>query len=150
MNVRNWILVSSMALAPLFNVAAVSAQDTSPPATHECQGRHGHGRGDRMEHLTTILGLDANQQAAVRQIFEANRPRFQEIRQMTDATARQAAMQQLHTQTHASIDALLTPDQRATFDRIQAARAAHAGEHGGRRHGRRGGATGPATPPAGI
>jgi uncharacterized protein YdbL (DUF1318 family) len=92
--------------------------------------------------MTAILGLDANQQQLVRQIFEANRPRFQEIRRMTDVTARHAAMEQLRTTTHASIDAVLTPDQRATLQRMQAFRHEHGGRGGRGAHR--------AAPPAGI
>ena len=95
--------------------------------------------------MTAILGLDANQQAMVRQIFQANRSRFEEIRQMTDVTARRAAMQQLRTQTEAQIDAILTADQRTTVSRMRDFRRSH----GPRAHGGRGG-HGPSAPPAGI
>lgn len=139
MTMRTWILIATMALAPLGMAGTALAQDTAPhggahvhPGPHGRGGGHGRfrhgGPGRRVEMLVAILGLDATQEATVRQIFEANRPRFQEIRQMTDPAARRTAMQTLHQQTRARMDAVLTPEQRATLDRMEAAR--RAGRHG--------------------
>ena len=142
MNTRTLMLALTLAAAPLFTSGVALAQDTAP---RECQHRH-EGRGDRAGHwadrMVAILGLDATQEATVRQIFEANRPRREAIRQMTDATARRTAIEALHTETRSAIDAVLTPDQRATLDRMHAERGARrGGGHGrGRHHGPRGAA----------
>jgi Spy/CpxP family protein refolding chaperone len=143
MKIQTLFLTVALACAPLAAAGTAFAQDTAPHAGCEHGGRGRFSPEARLEHMTAILGLDANQQQLVRQIFEANRPRFQQIRQMTDVTARHAAMEQLRTSTHASIDAVLTPDQRATLQRMQAFR---------QEHGRRGGRGGAhrAAPPSGI
>jgi Spy/CpxP family protein refolding chaperone len=147
MKTRTWILITALACAPFFAAGSALAQDVGPRMhRHE---EHGHGRrhggpGQRIEMLVAILGLDAHQEASVRQIFEANRPRREQIRTIADPAARQAAMRALREETHSAIDALLTPDQRATLDRMHAVRQ----EHGprGRGHGGRG----PSAPPTGI
>lgn len=162
MNTRTWMLVAALAAAPL-TVGTALAQDTAPGGgVHGHEGPRGHGGphhggrgfggpGQRIEMLTAILGLDAHQEAGIRQIFEANRPRREQIRAMTDQTARHAAMEALHHETRASIDALLNPDQRATLDRMEAARRAHGprgeGREGGRGHGH---GSPPSAPPTGI
>jgi Spy/CpxP family protein refolding chaperone len=150
MKIQTLFLSLALACAPLAAAGTALAQDVAPPAACP-HGGHGDHRGARspearLEHMTAVLGLDANQQQLVRQIFEANRPRFQEIRQMTDETARHAAMQQLRESTHAQIDAVLTPAQRATMERMIQFRRDHRGGRGGR--GARGGA--PTAPPTGI
>ena len=132
MTMRTWILIAAMALAPLGMTGTALAQGTAPhhggPRMHAGPhgrggpGMHRRGPGERVRMLVAILGLDATQEATVRQIFEANRPRFQEIRGMTDPAARRTAMQTLHQQTRTQIDAVLTPEQRATLDRMEAAR----------------------------
>lgn len=159
MKTRTWMLIAALAAAPLFTAGSALAQDTAPrdgmhghggPRGHHGGPRHGRGHGGpghRIEMLVAILGLDEHQEAAVRQIFEANRPRHEQIREMTDPAARQAAMQALHQETRSSIDALLTPDQRATLDRVEAVRR----EHGPRGRGHGDGRGGPApTAPSGI
>ena len=131
------ILIAVLASTFLLTGSAL-AQDVAPrqDGTHQ---HHHHGRfhrdpARRLEMLTAILGLDEHQAAGVRQIFEANRPRREQIRAMTDETQRHAAMLALHQETRAQIDALLTPDQRATLDRMEAVRR----EHGPRGRGGRG------------
>ena len=135
MTMRTWFLIAALAAAPLFTATSAQAQAGGPrhgmhhggPA-----GRGGHdGRGRRLEMLTAILGLDAQQQASIRQIVQGNEPRRQQIRQLPDAAARHAAIRALHEETHAAIQALLTPDQRSTLARVEAARRAH--HEGGRR-----------------
>lgn len=148
MKIQTLFLSAALACAPMLAAGPALAQDGAPPACEHGGGHRGGGRFSpeaRLEHMTAVLGLDANQQQLVRQIFETNRPRFQQIRQMTDVTARHAAMEQLRTQTHASIDAVLTPEQRATMQRMQAFHREHGGRRGARGHG-----APPAAPPAGI
>ncbi len=155
MSTRTWMLIAALCAAPLVTAGSALAQETAPRDTAPRDGmdRHGVPRGHgaprhrggpehRVDMLVAILGLDAQQEASVRQIVEANAPRRTEIRQMTDEAARHAAMRALHESTRASIAQVLTPAQRATLDRIEAVRR----EHGPR--GRRGGP--PPSAPSGI
>ncbi len=150
MKTRTLFLALTLFAAPLFGAGSALAQDAAP-RDHSCErgahGEHGRGPGRRADRLVTTLGLDTHQEAAVRQIFDASRPRFEQIRQMTDTTARQTAMRALRAETRSSIDSLLTPSQRTTLDAMHAAR----GERGrGHRHGHGHGGSAPSSPAEGI
>jgi Spy/CpxP family protein refolding chaperone len=123
-------LALSLGAAP----ALASAQDAGVPRARDrgdCHhgGRGHHGRGDpalRAEHhlrmMTAILDLSAAQQAQVRQILESTQAERRTIREQGRSEATRAQMQALHERTEQRISAVLTPAQRATFDRVRAAR----------------------------
>ena len=72
--------------------------------------------------LTAILDLNATQQAEVTRILNAAATEAQTIHQQPSGDARHQAMQALRQRTQQSIAALLTPAQRATLERVEAAR----------------------------
>jgi Spy/CpxP family protein refolding chaperone len=126
--------------------ASASAQSTEPGCHH---GRGGRGGPEaRVDFLIHALGLDEHQAATVRQIMEDTRPERERIRAMAPGSAEQiAAREQLETQTHARIDAVLDDTQRAQLTRMREWRQSHRGEwrgHGGPGHPGRG------APPSGI
>lgn len=79
--------------------------------------------------LTAILDLNATQQAEVTRILNAAATEAQAIHQQPQGDARRQAMEALHTRTQQSIAAVLTPAQRATMDRVEAARRASREAH---------------------
>ena len=100
---------------------------------HHGRGHHGRGHhGNPAEHvaertrmLTAILDLNATQQAEVQRILTAAATEAQTIHQQPEGEARHQAMQALHERTKLSIAAVLTPAQRATMERVEAAREAN-------------------------
>jgi Spy/CpxP family protein refolding chaperone len=99
------------------------------------------GRGPaHLQHLATELGLDAQQTAAVREIFQSTRADRERIRAMPHGSPEQiAARRQLAEQTHTRIDAVLTPDQRTRFAELRAQHRGHGrgmGHHRGMGRGR--------------
>ena len=155
-------LVAAALAMPVFGAAAhhAFAQDggTGPGCAghHEGGGRghHGHGgrggrHGNPAEHveerarmMTAMLDLDARQQTEVRRILTAEAAQMQTLMQQGRSEATHTAMRALHEQTKQSISVLLNPTQRATMERVEAARRAN---HEGRGHGPNAAPTPPAT-----
>lgn len=123
-------LALSLGAAP----ALASAQDGGAPPPRDRGGCHEGGRGHRghgdpaqraqhhLRMMTAILDLSAAQQAQVRQILESTATERRAIREQPRSEATRAQMEALHERTEQRISAVLTPAQRATFDRVRAAR----------------------------
>ena len=141
----------SLGLAPAIVPTIAAAQDGGVPAQQagpgECHGGHGRGgrgmHGDpaaRVEHrvrmMTAILDLDATQQARVREILSRSSTEAQALHAQPRSEEGRAAMQALRQRTEQQIEAVLSPTQRATFQRVRAAREEgmrqHRAAHGGR------------------
>lgn len=98
------------------------------------------GRGDpaarvdqRLQHLTSRLGLDARQVSRVRGILQEHARRAVSVRALPRGPDKRHARDDLRTWTHAQIRAVLTPAQQSTFDSMRAERRRHHGR--GRGHG---------------
>ena len=91
------------------------------------KGRMERGEGDgkgRIAHLVTYLTdtlkLTPDQQGKVRQILENHAAKAREIRRSDqDGRAKQEALRQLRQQTDAAIGEVLTPEQRALWEKIK-------------------------------
>ena len=83
--------------------------------------------------MTEELHLDANQVAQVRQAMEQARSEHQALRDQPRSEERRAQHRAIMERTTQRIDAVLTPEQRASFERM---RAQHR-ERMERREGRR-------------
>jgi uncharacterized protein YeaO (DUF488 family) len=73
-----------------------------------------------VEDLTKRLNLDAQQVTQLQQILDDSRKEFQEFRER-----HKDEMKAMHERQHARITALLRPDQRLLYDKIEAQRRAH-------------------------
>ena len=84
----------------------------------------GEGHGLRGQWLTDQLGLNADQQAKIKAIFEASRSQVQAIKQDTSLSQedKRAKLQAIHEANDTQIRALLTPDQQQKFDALKAER----------------------------
>jgi hypothetical protein len=86
--------------------------------------------GILLDHLDERLGLSADQRKQIAVILEESRQRSEEIRQEI-----RPRLEKQIEETHMKIAALLTPEQRATFEALQREQRSHAerfflGEHG--------------------
>jgi Spy/CpxP family protein refolding chaperone len=90
----------------------------------------------RVEMMQRRLNLNDSQTAQVRQIFTESHAQMETIRSNASLAPedRRAQMMTLHQGEQARIRAVLTPDQQAKFDAMQAEDAGASG--GGRRAGR--------------
>jgi Spy/CpxP family protein refolding chaperone len=83
-------------------------------------------RGAPMERLAQDLGLDATQQAQVKQILDAQRARMEADRMQSDASGTRPSREEMraqHEQMDAELDqqlsAVLTPEQLAKFKEMR-------------------------------
>lgn len=153
-NSLSLLLAAALAL-PAFALSApiASAQDAGAPAARAeregaCdhagrRGRHGHGRRHhdperRIAHLTERLQLDANQVALVRQAMEQARTEHQALRGQPRSDATREQHRAIMERTHQRIDAILNPQQRATFEQMRAERRQRMERRMERREQRRG------------
>lgn len=151
----SFLLAAALAIPglTLAELPRASAQDRAPSVEGErCRhggghGRHGRHRGhdveQRLQHMTERLGLDENQQVLVRQALEQARSEREALRASASpgerrSPERREAHRALMQRTMERIDAVLTPEQRATVEQMRARRMEHRGQHG--RRGPRGGA----------
>lgn len=143
-------LVAGALLLPVMTVAggaALAQRGGGECGQHEGHGGGGHGRGHhgnpadhvagRTRMLTAMLDLDARQQADVTRILTAAATEMQTLFAQPRSEAQHTAMQALHQRTSASIAAALNPTQRATFQRVEAARTAERESHRAEREARR-------------
>lgn len=135
-------LFLALALAAPLTAGIAFAQpprDGGPPEAFGRRGHHGHHRDPaahaehRARMLTAILDLDAHQSSEVHRILLRTATEMQTLMRGERNDQTRASMRALHDRAKAEIDALLNPTQRATMDRMEAAR-----EQRGAR-GRRGG-----------
>jgi Spy/CpxP family protein refolding chaperone len=126
--------------------AAVAQQETAPPPPPDQQqqgpppngqmqgpGHRGMDPEHRVEMLQQKLNLNDSQTAQVRQIFTESRGQMEAIRSNASLAPedRRAQMMTLHQGEQSRIRAVLTPDQQAKFDAMQARRQERHGDEGG-------------------
>lgn len=137
------LVVPGLALAGAAGAAAQDAPAQVAPGGDAAGQRGPRGRSHRgrrgiearMQRLTARLGLDANQQALVRRVFEQARSEHQALRAARGAEGpspeRREARRALRQRTMERVDAVLTPEQRATLEQMRATfRARHEGRRG--------------------
>ena len=113
---RPTIYLAALALSGL----AFADQPAGPPP-----GGPGRG-GAPMERLAQDLGLDATQQAQVKQILDAQRARMEADRAQFDASGTRPSREEMHAK-HVQMDAeldqqlstVLTPEQLAKFKEMR-------------------------------
>jgi periplasmic protein CpxP/Spy len=124
--------------------AAVAQQETAPPPPPDQQQQgpppNGQMQGPRhmdperrVEMMQRRLDLNDSQTAQVRQIFTESRAQMETIRSNASLAPedRRAQMMTLHQGEQARIRAVLTPDQQAKFDAMQAKMRERRGDEGG-------------------
>jgi len=129
--------------------AAVAQQETAPPPPPPDQqqqgpppngqmqgpgrGQHGMDPERRVEQMQRRLNLNDSQTAQVRQIFTESHAQMETIRSNASLAPgdRRAQMMTLHQGEQARIRAVLTPDQQAKFDAMQARMQERRGDEGG-------------------
>ena len=135
--------VIGMLSAGLGLSAAVAQQETAPPPPPDQQqqgpppnGMQGPRHMDperRVEQMQRRLNLSDSQTAQVRQIFSESHGQMESIRSNASLAPedRRAQMMSLHQGEQARIRAVLTPDQQAKFDAMQAKMRERRAEEGG-------------------
>jgi Spy/CpxP family protein refolding chaperone len=124
--------------------AAVAQQETAPPPPPDQQQQgpppNGQMQGPRhmdperrVEMMQQRLNLNDSQTAQVRQIFTESHAQMETIRSNASLAPgdRRAQMMTLHQGEQARIRAVLTPDQQAKFDAMQARVRERHGDEGG-------------------
>jgi len=126
--------------------AAVAQQETAPPPPPDQQqqgpppngqmqgpGQRGMDPERRIEKLQQRLNLNDSQTAQVRQIFTESHAQMVTIRSNASLAPedRRAQMMSLHQGEEARIRAVLTPDQQAKFDAMQAKMRERRADEGG-------------------
>ena len=123
--------------------AAVAQQETAPPPppdqqqgpppNGQMQGPRHMDPERRMEQMQRRLDLNDSQTAQVRQIFTESHAQMETIRSNASLAPedRRAQMMSLHQGEQARIRAVLTPDQQAKFDAMQAKMRERRAEEGG-------------------
>ena len=125
--------------------AAVAQQETAPPPPPDQQqqgpppngqmqgGHRGMDPEKRVEMMQQRLNLNDSQTAQVRQIFREAHGQMESIRSNASLAPedRRAQMMTLHQGEQARIRAVLTPDQQAKFDAMQARMRERRGDEGG-------------------
>jgi periplasmic protein CpxP/Spy len=124
--------------------AAVAQQETAPPPPPDQQQQgpppNGQMQGPRhmdserrLEMMQQRLNLNDSQTAQVRQIFTESRAQMETIRSNASLSPedRRAQMMTLHQGEQSRIRAVLTPDQQAKLDAMQARMRERRAEEGG-------------------
>ena len=118
------VLGAALAIGvPVFaQTAADSGQDNSQAQT----APQGHRHGQRMQKLTQELNLTADQQAKIKPIFQQARAQGKTIHQDTTLNKDQkmAKMKELHQNTMAQLNEILTPEQQTQLKQLQEQRKA--------------------------
>jgi Spy/CpxP family protein refolding chaperone len=111
---------------------ALYAQDTmsqgGPPAGH-----HMMSPDQRLQHMTKMLNLTADQQQKIKPILENQQTQMESLHQDTSMSQqdRMAKMQQLRQSTNQQINGILTPEQQQKFQQMQAQQREHMGRGAG-------------------
>lgn len=87
---------------------------------------------ERVQHLTKALNLTTDQQAKVKSILEDQKNQMASLKQETSLSKqdRHAKFQAIHQETRQKIQAVLTDDQQAKFEQMQARHKEHMGMRG--------------------
>ena len=114
---KSRFITLSAACVALFATVSIGFAQDPAAKNNDRPHRWQHKRGDRLEHLTRALDLNADQQAKVKAIFEQAKPQIQAARQ----ESRQKA-QAIRENIQAQIRPILTPAQQQKYDAIKKAR----------------------------
>jgi periplasmic protein CpxP/Spy len=108
---------------PVFAQTAADSGQENPQAQTAPKG---HRHGQRMQKLTQELNLTPNQQTKIKPIFQKAHAQAKTIRQ--DATLnkdqKMAKMKELHQNTMAQLNEILTPEQQTQLKQLQEQRRA--------------------------
>jgi Spy/CpxP family protein refolding chaperone len=115
-------------LAMGMGVAAASAQDAAPDQAApqgNMQGHGGHGWGnpeEQLAHMTKRYNLTADQQSQLKPILVDHQQQMMQMRSDTSMSRqdKMAKMQSMRQDHMAKVEAILTPDQKAKFEKDQA------------------------------
>ncbi|MEO8617259.1 MAG: hypothetical protein ABI600_19140 [Luteolibacter sp.] len=135
---KRYTLTISLAVAALFAIpTTIFAKDQPagdhPKRTKGAGHREGGHRMDpeaRLKIMTEKLGLDVDQQAKIKAIFEKNRPQFKELiskgrGNLTDAD--KAALRELKKTQAQEMKVVLTPAQLVKLQELRSQRRRGAG-----------------------
>jgi len=120
-------------LLTLATPAALLAQDNPPPAGAQGQmAHHMPSVDDQVDHLSSKLNLTDDQKAKIKPILQDQQDQMSQLMSNPPSSREEtrAKMRDIHQKSSAKIRALLTDDQKAQFDKMQAERHGHMG-HGG-------------------
>ena len=108
-------------------------QQQGPPPNGQMQGARHMDPERRVEQMQRRLDLNDSQTAQVRHIFADSHAQMETIRSNASLAPedRRAQMMSLHQGEQAKIRAVLTPDQQAKFDAMQAKMRERRAEEGG-------------------
>ena len=99
--------------------ALYAQQDTMAPA-----GAPHHpvmSPGQRLEHMTKLLNLTADQQQKIKPLLESEQTQMQSVHQDSSLAPvdRRSKMQEIRQSTNTQINGLLTPDQQQKWSQMQ-------------------------------
>jgi protein CpxP len=121
------LFAASLVLAAL-SVPSIHAQDSDRPA----RGGRGEHMVDRVKQLTHELSLTDAQQTQVKAVYAEQAKEMKAV--MDDSSLsnedRRTKRMEIMRGVHGKIRELLTPDQQAKFDKMQAAGPGGQGKHG--------------------
>jgi len=115
--------------------AALLAQDNPPPPPAGGPGQMAHHMpsvDDQLNHLSSKLNLTDAQKPQVKTILQDQQDQMAQLMSNNSGSREEtrSKMRDIHDKSNAKIRALLTDDQKATFDKMQSERRGHMG-HGG-------------------
>jgi Spy/CpxP family protein refolding chaperone len=121
-------LTLSIAAAAFFAIPSTTfAEETAAPSPARPEGAaHPNGRRldpeARLKILTEKLGLNADQQAKIKAIYEKNAPKFKELmskgrENLTDAD--KTALRELFKSQMEEVGAVLTPEQKEKLKELR-------------------------------
>ena len=95
-------------------------------------GHGGPGMAQRFEHMASVLGLSDAQKTQVKSVFEGVKPRIEAIKNDTKLSREQKHEQikPIFQSARQQVEAILTPEQRAKLQELQAKRQAEHPEGG--------------------
>jgi len=137
---RNAARIATLALCTLaIGATTLRAQDTPPPPSQDQGPPPGGPGGGRMnperqlEMMTKTLDLTPDQVTAVKAIQEDSRKQSMALRDDTSTPMEQKRdkMMAIRAASQAKIRALLTDDQKAKFDKMEARTRNRGGSSGG-------------------
>ena len=107
--------------------SAIYAQQADAPQQQQQQqqghwGHHGRINPDaQLQHMTRMLDLTPDQQSQIKPILEARQQQMQALfqNQSLSRDDRRSQMQQIRTDTHAKIEAVLNDQQKQKFQAMQ-------------------------------
>jgi len=113
--------------------AALLAQDNPPPAGGPGQmAHHMPSVDDQLNHLSSKLNLTDAQKPQVKTILQDQQDQMAQLMSNNSGSREEthAKMRDIHEKSNAKIRALLTDDQKATFDKLQSERRGRMGKGG--------------------